>query len=235
MLDQSLKKEDSLKSTSSPVIRQTRNTTQTKLLSTAASPLEIASDASAFLTPSPAVPNKRPTGRHQNKPSHKRGADASTVQESDKVSRAEEQLEHSPRHSNAPVAAIDTPPVVLIEPIQQTHPSPATTGENGKTVTMKQSAPANQKSSSPRDTTANTRSYSGIVKTLAFSTESNTTPPLDATVPGSSDKVGNAIVSSSTDKPTPDTLEEARRRIPLKVPEGHKLVHIMRHFRSWQK
>ena len=30
-------------------------------------------------------------------------------------------------------------------------------------------------------------------------------------------------------------LEKALRNFPLKIQEGHKLAHIMRHYRPWQK
>jgi hypothetical protein len=32
-----------------------------------------------------------------------------------------------------------------------------------------------------------------------------------------------------------ETLETVARSFPLNVPEGHKLVHIMRHARAWHK
>jgi hypothetical protein len=42
-------------------------------------------------------------------------------------------------------------------------------------------------------------------------------------------------VSNREDTPPGETLEDVARRIPLVIPEGHKLVHIMRHARAWHK
>jgi hypothetical protein len=69
------------------------------------------------------------------------------------------------------------------------------------------------------------------VEESKYASQADAMPP--STVPG----VAGVSGASDREDPQPGekTIEAAARRIPLIIPEGHKLVHIMRHATAWHK
>jgi hypothetical protein len=64
--------------------------------------------------------------------------------------------------------------------------------------------------------------------------EGQISPSILVTTPEENKPVAQRA-TEPTQLPLSEMLEETARRIPVVVPEGHKLVHIMRHARAWHK